>query len=773
MKKRSRFGRWGLWLGLAAALAAAAPACRTEPTPRTRKGERGAKGERAGRGGARGAVGYAAAEGEEGAYDDLGAAVPTACTDEFRKGGLPIGNAPRKGSADAIVAIVEFANLECADCAKLQGKVDEILNRYPDDVALFYVNAEGSAPAPQAGQPMPPRQGRAAAQAALTAGQTGKFWQFVERANASPGKLAAPDLEQYAQQVGLDVNGFRSQMNSRAVMEQVDAGQAVAIELGIRGPLPVFWVNGEQVSAKDAESRLAEVVERELDEARRALAAPRSRCEVLARYVTSRQLSGAAASPRVQRPQRPQEDPNAVYKVPVGDSPARGPADALATLVLFTDFQCPFCARVTPTLEQLLEAYPQDLRLVFKNNALPGHDHAQITHEAAMAAKEQGKFWEYHDKVFHTMKEYYDNPNRDPNAPHPLDREALEKYAEELGLNMGQFRRSLDEHTGKAAIDADMTVARQFNITGTPTFVLNGKKFSGALPLEQFKARVDQAIAEAKKLVDAGTPRAQVYEKIIAAGSDRAIFLPMPAGDQAPPREPPPRREAPPMPSEVKDVKTEAWNPARGPANAKVTVVLFCEYLCPYCRRVQPTLQTLLQAYGNDVRVVYRSHIVHPPAEPASLASLAAMRQGQEKWQAFHDLMFANQGQARDRAGIEALAEQAGLNMERLRADMDSAEIRAQLDADKAEAGRLGVTGTPTLFINGRMLVGAVPPSWFGKWIDQLLGRTTPTIPESADAAQGPAPTGGCGAAAAPAPSPMPALNLRPVAPRPAVPTQP
>ena len=474
--------------------------------------------------------------------------MPTACTDDFRKGGLPIGDAPRKGSSDALVAIVEFANLESPDSAKAARTVDEVLARFGEDVALYYVHAEGEPAAVRPGQPAPQRLWRQAAQASLAAAAHDKFWPFVERAYAANGKFTVQELEQYAQQVGIDINAFRSQQNSREVLEQVDAGQALAVELGIRGPLPVFWVNGTLVQAAEVDARLGQVVEQELAKTRQALLAPRSRCEMLARQVVTRQGGGrgaAAGAPgaRTGAAGRPQEDPNAVYKVPVGDSPKLGAAEPLVTLFLFTDFQCPHCARVAATLDELVKAYPNDLRLVFKNNVLPGHDKAQLAHEAVMAAAQQNKFWELHNALFAAMRTYYDTPNRDPNTPHPLDRAQIDAAAQQLGLNMEAFKKAMDEHTAAGAVQADVELARRFAISGTPTFVMNGKKFSGNLSLDQFRARVDQALAEAKKLVDNGVPRGEAYERIVARGSDRAVFLPMAEGDggaQAMPRQPPP-----------------------------------------------------------------------------------------------------------------------------------------------------------------------------------------------------------------------------------------
>ncbi|NMC69910.1 MAG: thioredoxin domain-containing protein, partial [Myxococcales bacterium] len=719
-------------------------ACRSDPTPRTR-----------GRG-----------EGAAGEPVNATTGVPTACTDEFRKGGLPIGDAPRKGSADPLVAIVEFANLECPDCAKAARAVDEVLARFGDDVALYFIHAEGQPPVVKPGEPAPQRLWRQAAQASLAAARQDKFWPFVEQVWATNGKFTPQDLESFAQRVGLDLNAYRSQQNSRDVLQQVDAGQGLAVELGITGPLPVFWVNGTLVQAAEVEARLGQVVEQALAETRQALLAPRARCEMLARQVvTRRPTTGRGAAGITGRPfgGQPQEDPNALYRIPIGDSPKRGAAEPLATLFLFTDFQCPHCARVAATLDELARAYPDDLRLVFKNNVLPGHDKAQLAHEAAMAAAQQGKFWEMHDALFAAMREYYESPNRDPARPHPLDRPQLEATAQRLGLDMDVFRKALDNHATAGVVQADVELARRFAISSTPTFVLNGRKFSGTLTLEQFKGRVEQALAEARKMMETGVPRAQVYDRIVERGAERAVFLPGPAGDGAVPPRPARAREPPPLPpaSEAKDVQLEPWTPTRGPAGAKVTMVVFCEYLCPFCKRVQETLKILQQAFGNDLRIAFRHHIVHEQATSLSLASLAAAKQG--KFEELHALFFENQPELQRacyetpeacRAKIDEVAGRvAGLDLDRLHADMDGAEVRRQLEADKAAAREYGARGTPSLFLNGRLQVGASPPSWFGKWIDELLGRTTVTIPASMDPQQGSGGGGGCGA---PRPAPAP-----------------
>ena len=118
----------------------------------------------------------------------------------------------------------------------------------------------------------------------------------------------------------------------------------------------------------------------------------------------------------------------------------------------------------------------------FTQQPLPYHNNAMPAAEASLAANEQGKFWEYHDKLFANQQ--------------ALDRPSLEKYAEELGLNMGKFKAALDSGKFKAQITKDQADAQKAGASGTPTFLINGTKLVGAQPVDKFKELID---AELKK----------------------------------------------------------------------------------------------------------------------------------------------------------------------------------------------------------------------------------------------------------------------------------
>ncbi len=171
-----------------------------------------------------------------------------------------------------------------------------------------------------------------------------------------------------------------------------------------------------------------------------------------------------------------------VYPVKPGDAPSKGPANAPLVLVVFSDFQCPFCKRVEPTLAEVEKHYPGKVRVVWKNYPLPFHNNAEPAAEAAMAADAQGKFWPMHDRLF------------DNNTA--LDRESLENDAAAIGLDLPRFRADLDAGRYKARIEADKQEGSELGVVGTPAVFINGRKISGAYPFETFQKIADAELAK-------------------------------------------------------------------------------------------------------------------------------------------------------------------------------------------------------------------------------------------------------------------------------------
>ena len=168
-------------------------------------------------------------------------------------------------------------------------------------------------------------------------------------------------------------------------------------------------------------------------------------------------------------------------KVAVADgTPFRGPVDAPIVMIEYTDFQCPFCTRVQPTLDALMKRYDGKIRHVFKNLPLPMHAEAQLAGAASLCAQDQGKFWAYHDWLFANQR--------------TLSRDSMVAQASAIGMDGEVFTACIDSGTYLATVRADMTEANSFGITGTPGFLINGRVLTGAQPPEEFEAIIDSEL---------------------------------------------------------------------------------------------------------------------------------------------------------------------------------------------------------------------------------------------------------------------------------------
>jgi protein-disulfide isomerase len=186
----------------------------------------------------------------------------------------------------------------------------------------------------------------------------------------------------------------------------------------------------------------------------------------------------APAPSQAAQPGRP--DPGRRYSVNTQGSPSKGKADAKLAIVEFSDFQCPFCRRVNPTLAQIEKEYGDQVRIVFKHLPLEMHAKAPAAHAAAEAAHQQGKFWEMHDLIF---------SNQEAMSP-----EKYVEYAKQLNLDVTRFERDVASAQVKSRIDADSQEAERLGVSGTPAFFVNGRFLSGAQPFPAFKELIDQEL---------------------------------------------------------------------------------------------------------------------------------------------------------------------------------------------------------------------------------------------------------------------------------------
>ncbi len=186
--------------------------------------------------------------------------------------------------------------------------------------------------------------------------------------------------------------------------------------------------------------------------------------------------TGAVVAPTAQIPSAPSGPIDVKYD----DAPIRGDKDAKVTIVEFSDFQCPFCERFyTDTLPQIEENYIKTgkVKLAYRHLPLSFHPQAQKAAEASECSNEQGKFWEYHDKIFENQALLSDT--------------IFSAWAEELGLDAEKFNKCLEDGKYRSKVQKDLNDADTYGATGTPTFFINGKALVGAQPFSTFQQAIE------------------------------------------------------------------------------------------------------------------------------------------------------------------------------------------------------------------------------------------------------------------------------------------
>ncbi|MCB9527313.1 MAG: thioredoxin domain-containing protein [Myxococcales bacterium] len=593
---------------------------------------------------------------------------------------IPVGSSYTYGPADAPVTIVEFSEFQCPFCKRVGPTIDQIKKDYPGKVRIVFKHNPLSfhADAPYA------------AKASLAAGKQGKFWEMHDKLFENQREIKPENIEKYAQEIGLDMARFKADVDSPEIAKMIEEDQKLAEKVGARGT-PNFLINGEQLSGAQPIDRFKAVIDKQLAEAEAAVKAGTAPDAVYAAMVKKN-----FKAPSQQPNAAPADDSKTVYKVPVGSSPMIGGKEPLVTIIEFSEFECPFCKRVGPTLDELKKDYGDKIAVVFKHNPLPFHKNADPAARAAIAAGMQGKFWEMHDKLFENQK--------------ALAAENLEQYAKDLGLDMAKWKADMESEAVKKQIAEDQALANTFGARGTPNFFINGRKLTGARPTASFKEIIDDEIKKAEALLAKGTPRAELYAALTKDGKTKA--------DAPAPRP----RQQPAEDKTVYNVPVDSDDAIKGAKDALVTVIVFSEFQCPFCNRVLPTLKQIEEKYGNDVRVVFKHNPLpfHKDAPYAAQAAIAAGNQG--KFWEMHDKLFANQKDLGQDA-VLGYAQELGLDMGKFKADVESEAAKAAVKTDMDLANGIGARGTPNFFINGRKLVGAQPFPNFEKLIDEELAK--------------------------------------------------
>ncbi len=452
----------------------------------------------------------------------------------------------------------------------------------------------------------------------------------------------------------------------------------------------------------------------------------------------------------------------------------------------YSDFQCPFCATFfQDSYAQLKAEYIDTGKIEFSYKHFPLssiHPNAEKAAEAYECAKDQGKASPYHDALFDKQSEW-------ANLSDSTGK--FESYAQQLGLDVSTFTQCLTSGSKAAKVQQDVQEGSAKGVTGTPTFFINGTKLVGAQPYSVIKQAIDSAAgtssnsgtnsvtpnndppislivlndstcefcqqtvqqipsslkskflpslqvkiveassAEGKRLLDSlqvkALPAFVLEEKVAQAQNfsqlqgffekqgNNYVMSPEAAGGGLRWLEPP-------------NVDGE---PFLGDANAKVVVIEFSDFQCPFCEKFySESEKQLLAKYGNKIRFVYKDlplTNIHPNAMPAALADQCAFEQG--KFWEFHNLLFDKQSEwASDSNATELFKQYArDLKLEgaKFNSCLDSEKFKSGIEADMSEASEFGVSGTPAFFINGINVPGAYPMDTYTKIIDAELWKSS------------------------------------------------
>lgn len=613
---------------------------------------------------------------------------------------------PALGAKAPLVVVTLFTDFQCPYCREMAPAMHRVVETWPDAVQVQFRHL------PLSFHPL----AEAAARASVAAQLQGRFQavhDLLFHRQAEWSEL--PDVAAFegwvvseATRVGLDAARFTADLRAPATAARVAADDAKAQGLGLPGT-PAVFVGGRLAEASGGVSGILTLVRQAVARGQRDLAQGVPRAEIPRRsaateatdprlagwLIDDRPADGPDGADGPDEGERPQPLPRSGdagravpqerWEVPVrADDPARGPARAPVTLVLFEDIQCPFCADLFPTLERLLERYPDTARLVVKSLPLPFHAQARPAALALECARQRGQFWPLRQRLVE---------QRDALSPELIDAQAAA-----VGLDADAFAACLQAPATAQRVDQDIALAERVGARGTPVLYVNGRKVAGSRPLPELVALVDAELEHARAVArDTLDP----YPAILAGAAALDPLSPDTAA------------------LDLADA------PRRGPTDAPVRLVLWNDLACEPCRQVGRAvagLATAAPAPGEPAVAVHVRPFVPAGDAAAELAARGLLCGGRlAVFWALHDLL-SRRGPGSRQDLIDA-AGAVGAAPDAMAACLDDETTSAAVARAAAEARRLGVDRAPTLFVDGHRYDGSLG---FGPRSLRRLIRTAP-----------------------------------------------
>ena len=400
---------------------------------------------------------------------------------------IPRGDSPAQGPADAPVTIDAWSDFACDHCNRVQATLDELVRLYPAQLRFVH-------------RTLPLDDDNVlAAEAGLAAAAQGRFAPMKDRLYGIAGRVDRVGVELIARDLGLDMIRFRADLDTHAFRAAIAADIADAERLGLTGT-PMFFVNGRPVHGDQPLEVFAKMVDDELIRAAQTPGPDRYLALVADGRARADAAYGATNEHRDLDPRKP-------YRMGLGlPGHQLGPDDAPVTLVEWSDFQCPYCAKTEPMLAHARAKYGDRIRIVYRHMPLAGHRFAMLAAEAGVAAAEQGKFWAFHDQVW-------------AHFGH-LTRADLETYATAAGLDLPAFRVALDTRRYHDTVVAEAAAASALGVDATPTLFVNGMPLIGSRDEVDFDKVIANHLSIAASAVKQGLRQGDIYAILMSAAED-------------------------------------------------------------------------------------------------------------------------------------------------------------------------------------------------------------------------------------------------------------
>ena len=393
--------------------------------------------------------------------------------------------------------------------------------------------------------------------------------------------------------------------------------------------------------------------------------------------------------------------PNMVYGFSA-DTPTLGdPKSARVTMMIYGDFECPYSAQTVPLIREIHKRYPKDVSITFRNLPIDNHEQAVPAARAALAANRQGKFWEYHDALYEVGQ--------------LLSESMYKKLAAKLGLDMVKFEADLADKELQYKVQADTIISGRAGANATPTMLLNGRRYLGAMPFSSFKHVIEGEIDRVNELmtsegINLFAARGRITEsnfKRNARTDDRH--------DES-------------LDALVR-VPLEG-TPLQGAEDPLVGIVVFSDFECSHCANAEPVVERLMADFPGKIAFGYRHHPMHFHTNARFAAQAAAFAQSQGKFWELHDKLYANQT-ALSQDDIRGYMTELGLNLNVFDQTQQANTNESKVQHDLKVAAMAGVQATPTFSINGRLKEGVLEYDIMKATVQQAIDQAEDLINRS------------------------------------------